>query len=142
MVDTSLPKWKIALRVGISGVIGLRGIIALSNAVKNDSPRLMQGRTVHPSIGNDINVEKCCAIAYCGWSTIDKCLTPNQVYEYFKTICELANVELEDAKECNDVSVNEFVGWFDATDRKTAFAELSKELDYIIDKMKKKEPIA
>lgn len=118
--------WREVWRKGIVPLLSRKGLEALANALRQNSPELRSGATTTPPpLLPLLNqpVESACAIAYCGWRG-EGLETVGQVEEYFQRIC----LEAEQLLGREYVYVH-FLNWFDDTPWDTVRRELLEEVE-------------
>lgn len=120
-----MDKWEIAFRVGFAPELPLEGLIALREALKNNSVGLQQGTTTDSSCGSD-NVRFACAIAYCGWKGYGL-KTTQEVREFFSRMGTQASINLSEQNP--PVPYVSFIDWFDKVERD----EMRKQLLPIVE---------
>jgi hypothetical protein len=70
MMDDNLPMWAKVFREGLAPQLSTRGLLALKEALVNDSEQLLQGTTVEPpalECCRDWPCAAACPVCYCGW---------------------------------------------------------------------------
>jgi hypothetical protein len=124
--EETLPSWKHTWRNGIAPNISTAGLVALSQALEADDPRLIQGVTTSPPplmCVQDWPVEAADAVSYPGWIG-DGLETVGQVEEYFARICFECDNRLGEPAACRW-----FLNWWDDTPRNIARRELLSEVE-------------
>lgn len=109
-----MKSWKEVWRKGISPLLSVRGLQALSQALKQDDPRLIQGATTSPPpllCIQDWPIEAACSISYCGWQG-EGLETVGDVEEFFAKVCFEVDQKLGEPAACRW-----FLDWFDETPR-------------------------
>ena len=121
-------KWRVAWRVGIAPCLPTAGLRHLRDALRADDGRLIQGRTVSPTLleSEDAGHEPCmgaCAIGFAGWKGLglSSVFTLN---EWFAATVNRAGELLPER-----YVPQFFTRWFDETPRAEMIRELLPEVE-------------
>ena len=124
-----MESWRIVWRDGFVPVLPREGLEALAKALREDDPRLTQGRTTTPPplmCVQDWPVEAACALGFCGAATLGGfkddgpgAATVGDVEEFFAKACFDADQRLGEPASCRF-----WLNWFDDSPR----AEMRREL--------------
>lgn len=120
-----MESWRVVWRKGVK-FISTPGLIALRDALEEDSSTLLQGGTLTPpplECVKDWPVEKACPLAYTGWKG-DELETVGEVEEYFARMCFAIDQELGEPAGCRWL-----LNWIDDTDREEMRKSLLEEVN-------------
>jgi len=120
------PTWQRVWREGIAPQLNVTGLTALLDALREDSPRLIQGATVEPPplpACADWPVECACVLGYALWHG-----------ERLKTVADLERRFAEVCAECDrrmgePASVRWLLNWADETPRVEMRLALATEVN-------------
>lgn len=119
-----MESWRSVWRKGFAPQFSTASLLALKEALENDSPLLLQGATCSPpplQCVRDWPVEAACAIGYCGWKGCDL-ETVEEVEEFFARACFEADQRL------GEPAAGLFINWQDETPRGKMNRELLSEV--------------
>jgi hypothetical protein len=119
--------WQTVWRQGFARILSTPGLKALAEALRADSPQLIQGATTTPPpllCVMDWPVEAACAVAYCGWKG-DCAETVGDVEEVFAKACYEADLLLGEPGACRHL-----LNWYDDTPRDEMRRELLEEVGH------------
>lgn len=127
-----LQPWQVSWRA-IARHLSLAGLTALRDALRADSPELIQGTTVlsQPSGLSDGPrwvIVGCCPIGYAGWKG-EGLADSGAVANYFSGVCYKTRFARPDEP---DAVSSPFVGWVDSVPRVRLIAELLPEVEMVI----------
>jgi hypothetical protein len=121
-----LSAWQKVWREGVAPELSTPALLALRDALVNDSPELCQLVTTQPPpmpSWYECDVCAACLIAFAGWQG-EGLSTVEQVEEFFARVCDRANVRLGE-----EGAVRYLLGWFDLTPRERMRVELFSEVE-------------
>lgn len=121
-----LEPWRRVWRKGFAPILPREGLLALRDALRDDSSELCQGYTIVPPpllAASDHDVEKACAVALCGWKANGSNLV-GDVEAFFAAACHEADLALGETG-----ATGGFLSWFDETPRREMIRELLPEVE-------------
>lgn len=119
-----MESWRKAWREGLAPQLSAASLEALEKALRDDSPKLMQGATTSPpplQCVKDWPCEAGCLIGYCGMA--EGMSTVGEVEEFFARACFEIDNRLGAPAGCRWL-----LNWWDETPRTEALASLLYEV--------------
>jgi hypothetical protein len=120
-----IEPWRRVWREGIAPLLSEKALEALQQALTNDDPRLIQGKTMVPPYWKsrqNAPVEAAGALAYCGWQG-EGLETIGAVESFFLQLCIDIGLRLDEpmVSKC-------FIDWYDETPRQQMRTQLLSEV--------------
>jgi hypothetical protein len=121
----TIEPWRRIWREGIAPLLSDKSLEALRQALENDDPRLIQGKTMVPPYWKsrqNAPVEAAGALAYCGWQG-EGLETIGAVESFFLQLCIDIGLRLDEpmVSKC-------FIDWYDETPREQMRKQLLDEV--------------
>ena len=122
-LNSDMPLWQQAFRVGVAPSLSVAGLEALLLALETDDPRLIQGGTVTPYLGFPFeSPQGACAIGYALWQA--------------KSLYNIGDVEDAFCETCTAIDdaiggytcCAHFTRWFDSVPRAAIISALIPEV--------------
>lgn len=120
---TNTVGWRRAWRRGLCPLLPTAGLIALRDALTQDSPELRQQETTGPPLRRDSRCRGACAVALCGWK--GKGLqTVGDVEDFF------VRASMRAGRRLTAKAVDAFFAWYDDAPREEMRRGLLRETDH------------
>lgn len=124
-----MESWRKVWRDGFAPQLSTTGLEALSKALVDDDPCLIQGATTSPpplQCVQDWPVEACCVLGFCNWRG-EGLESVAEVEESFARLCFEADQVLGEPAACRY-----FLNWYDEVSRDEMRRELLAEVNLVL----------